>query len=105
MLAVRGPGDTDKLVKQMTSAKISSREHVRQIKPFAVMKGITGPARRRAPSGDRNDPKSTYFVIETGNELWRDKVYNTRSLCVFVPQAEPEFELTLFVVLPEDRRP
>jgi type VI secretion system protein ImpJ len=104
VLAVRGPGSAEDLrTRVSTQAKISSTSDMRRIIQTAV-RGVPTRYLEYPPAELPRLPDYSYFGVDSGHTKWKT-VGEDGDISFYLPDAEPEVDVRLFVVLPRGRQP
>ena len=104
VFALRGPGTGDELRKRvLTQVKISSTADMRRLVQSAV-RGVPTRYLEYPPAELPRLPEYSYFGVETGDPKWKT-VREDGDISFYLPDAEPEVDVRLFVVLPRGRQP
>jgi type VI secretion system protein ImpJ len=99
LLALRGFGPLDEFKKTMDSvAKLSSAGDIGELATFRL-KGIPRQYREVPPAEIPRNTEFAYFAIETTDKRWEDKVRKEGTLCLYLEDAPPELNATLYVAL------
>ena len=103
ILTVRAPGTIDDLKDRMRrQAKIGASSEIDTL----IKMNLTGVKRDpmdHPPAEVPRHAEYSYFRIETGDPQWR-RVRDEADFAFYLPDAEPEVDVHLYVVLPRGKR-
>lgn len=103
ILALRAPGTVDDLKERMRlQGKIGASSEI----DYLIRNALLGVPRRyleHPPAEVPRNAEYSYFLIETGDAKWR-RVKTEADFAFYLPDAEPEVDVHLYVVLPRGKR-